>query len=139
MFGILVPVVAKSSAWLPGFYATQAKLLRESCSAAWAWCLVRGAALAVRPAFVVTGFVYGMPSHDMEVSHSIVNAFGIVVGLAWDKAFESLVLQITAGWYGHYVVSKIVLAAAVFVRVFGAQSAPTLLRAVMMHVADGEG
>ena len=135
IFGILVPVVAKSSAWLPGFCATDAELLRESCSAALAWCLVRGAALAVRPhcsvmdtyivvafpltwlAFVVTGFAYGMPSHDMEVSHSIANAFGIVVGLAWDKAFESLALQITAGWYGHYVVSKILLAAAVFVSI----------------------
>ena len=160
VFGILVPVVAKSSAWLPGFCATDSELLRESCSAALAWCLVRGAALAVRPhcsvmdtyivvafpltwlAFVVTGFAYGMPSRDMEVSHSIANAFGIVMGLAWDKAFESLVLHITAGWYGHHVVnlpgsgclrehpSRLVL-------VFGPQSAPTPLRALIMHVADG--
>ncbi|CAE7254666.1 hypothetical protein AK812_SmicGene5798 [Symbiodinium microadriaticum] len=138
VFGSFVPVVAASSAWIPARFLPDAELLRESCSSALAWCLVRGAALFVRPhcsimdtyivvafpltwlAFVVTGFVYSIPSGDTKstmVPHSIANAFGIVVGLAWDKAFESLAVHMTSGWYGHYVVSKVCLAGAVILTI----------------------
>ena len=135
-FGILPPVLAKAKAcgWIPGWGISDAELLRESCSSALAWCLVRGVALIARPhcsimdtyivvafpltwlAFFVVGLVYSVP-HEEEVAHSIANAFGIVVGLAWDKAFESLVMHMTAGWNGHYVVSKVFLAVIVCVTI----------------------
>ncbi|CAE7754434.1 unnamed protein product [Symbiodinium sp. CCMP2456] len=41
-----------------------------------------------------------------EVQHCIASAAAIVVGLAWDKAFESLTVHMTRGWDGHYVIAK---------------------------------
>ena len=48
---------------------------------------------------------------------SVAQAFAIPVGIAWDKAFESVIMLATQGWNGHYVISKVILASIVLVAV----------------------
>eukprot|EP00439_Symbiodinium_sp_Y106_P022413 s443_g2.t1 len=127
----LVVVVEKRARCFPGWMAPDLEMLSGSFSAAFAWCFLRCAGLMVRPhctlmdTYVVVAFPltwlaflstvlakvvlprYVEDQEAEEVQHCIASAAAIVVGLAWDKAFESLTVHMTQGWYGHYVIGKV--------------------------------
>ncbi|CAJ1361893.1 unnamed protein product, partial [Effrenium voratum] len=123
------------------------EFLRECFSASMGFCFVRMAELTARPycsmmdtsiivafpltwaAFIATALIFKfcdpgdepdkgpVPEDVAHLLHSAANSCGIIVGLAWDKAFESLAINMTAGWNGHYVISKCVLATVVWASV----------------------
>ncbi|CAE7578897.1 unnamed protein product [Symbiodinium necroappetens] len=136
-FVALVIVVERSTRCLPGWMAPDLEMLSGSFSAAFGWCLLRCAGLMVLAdapctlmdtyvivAFPLTWLAFlsivlanlvlpRLPKYveAEEVQHCIASAAAIVVGLAWDKAFESLTVHMTRGWNGHYVIAKARLSA----------------------------
>ncbi|CAE7519889.1 unnamed protein product [Symbiodinium sp. CCMP2592] len=134
-FLLVVAVVSCAERYMTRtFMPTNFEFIRGTSSAAMGWCLVHAFAVFARRSstwmdtyifvafpltwlgFIVTGVLHSCTRDLRCCRHeaaSVADAFGIAIGLAWDKAFESVIVLSTQGWNGHYVMSKIILATVV--------------------------